>query len=293
MSWSSCKYCGKQIVWAKMPQGHWLPMDPIYDGPHECARSSGSDSSTAHSNGSGWSVFDDRSNLTFVTTCWWCGKQVYFHRNTNGGSVLFDELGPPWLVHICWKQHQHDYRASAAHFEDSLRSLGYDGRFYRSSHKLLSSPDNAKSIVDVYGYVVDNRALYETPQTEVFCAIENSFSPEISQLIVSYGRTNMLPFSLPANDARLIQNFSLIRTSGLWIWRHERWILRLQNLQVLDEQGIVKYELSFPVLALPVQCCVCGNAIRKHELWAFNLEFQIVCESCSWSLGANDLPSKN
>lgn len=31
---------------------------------------------------------------------------MYFHRNENGGCVLFDSLGPPWPIHICWEQHK-------------------------------------------------------------------------------------------------------------------------------------------------------------------------------------------
>jgi hypothetical protein len=53
MSWSTCKYCGDKIVWAQMPGGNWLPMDPEAGGLHECVpfdRSSPSGASTgAHS----------------------------------------------------------------------------------------------------------------------------------------------------------------------------------------------------------------------------------------------------
>lgn len=34
------------------------------------------------------------------TSCPECGQQVYFVRH-NGGSVWFDELGPPWPKHKC------------------------------------------------------------------------------------------------------------------------------------------------------------------------------------------------
>jgi hypothetical protein len=35
------------------------------------------------------------------TTCPKCGEQVFFVRH-NGGSVWFDELGPPWPKHKCF-----------------------------------------------------------------------------------------------------------------------------------------------------------------------------------------------
>lgn len=46
--------------------------------------------------------------ITFKTECWWCGMPVFFHRNDNGGCVLFDRLGPPWPVHPCWQQNKHE-----------------------------------------------------------------------------------------------------------------------------------------------------------------------------------------
>ncbi|MEW8342226.1 MAG: hypothetical protein AB2708_20455 [Candidatus Thiodiazotropha taylori] len=45
-------------------------------------------------------------NYTFSTKCWWCGEAVYFHRNNNGGCVLFESLGKPWPIHSCWEQHK-------------------------------------------------------------------------------------------------------------------------------------------------------------------------------------------
>ena len=50
-----------------------------------------------------------RDQVTFPTSCYWCRETVYFHRNANGGCVLFDELGPPWKVHPCWEQHKTDW----------------------------------------------------------------------------------------------------------------------------------------------------------------------------------------
>ena len=36
--------------------------------------------------------------------CWECGQAVFFHRSPNGGSVLFDALGPPWPIHPCFER---------------------------------------------------------------------------------------------------------------------------------------------------------------------------------------------
>src|SRR5947207_9074394 len=42
------------------------------------------------------------SHVTYVTKCWTCGTQVFFHTNGYGDVVLFDSLGWPWLVHFCY-----------------------------------------------------------------------------------------------------------------------------------------------------------------------------------------------
>lgn len=47
-------------------------------------------------------------SVTFLTECWWCGVSVYFHRDENGGCVLFDELGKPWPVHPCWEENKYE-----------------------------------------------------------------------------------------------------------------------------------------------------------------------------------------
>ena len=47
-------------------------------------------------------------NITYQTLCWTCGKPVFFYRNPNGGCAVFDELGKPWPIHICWLQLRQD-----------------------------------------------------------------------------------------------------------------------------------------------------------------------------------------
>lgn len=34
-------------------------------------------------------------------SCPVCGCAVYFYKSPYGGSVYFDELGPPWPKHVC------------------------------------------------------------------------------------------------------------------------------------------------------------------------------------------------
>lgn len=44
-----------------------------------------------------------------------CGDQVYFYRSSDGGSVYFDELGPPWPKHPCMDNGQ-EFRGDTLSF---------------------------------------------------------------------------------------------------------------------------------------------------------------------------------
>jgi hypothetical protein len=46
-----------------------------------------------------WEYRDD--DFCLPTSCPICGASVYFVRH-NGGSVWFDDLGPPWPKHVCF-----------------------------------------------------------------------------------------------------------------------------------------------------------------------------------------------
>jgi hypothetical protein len=45
------------------------------------------------------------NSVTYKTTCWYCGEEVFFHTNGYGDCVLFDQLGHPWEIHHCWKNY--------------------------------------------------------------------------------------------------------------------------------------------------------------------------------------------
>lgn len=95
------------------------------------------------------------------TLCPICGEEVFFVRH-NGGSVWFDELGPPWTKHECFEQvsasngaqfsHQHlsaissqviGVISSGLYFGklglSSLVFLGTDGRRYEGTSRLSDS----------------------------------------------------------------------------------------------------------------------------------------------------------
>ena len=49
---------------------------------------------------------------TYLINCWWCNQSVFYHTNGNGDSVLFDSLGWPWKVHLCWENYANDNKRS-------------------------------------------------------------------------------------------------------------------------------------------------------------------------------------
>lgn len=48
------------------------------------------------------SVYSQAESFTTPNAnCPVCGESVFYHKSQNGGSVYFDELGPPWPKHPC------------------------------------------------------------------------------------------------------------------------------------------------------------------------------------------------
>jgi hypothetical protein len=57
-------------------------------------------------------LFSSRSYQSYTipnTKCPVCGAFVFFYKSENGGSVFFDELGPPWPKHPCTDNSQYKY----------------------------------------------------------------------------------------------------------------------------------------------------------------------------------------
>lgn len=80
-------------------------------------------------------------SITFFTSCWWCGDDVYFHRNENGGCVLFDELGVPWPVHSCWNENKHEQHDVLLiildNYKKKLRKIRIEDYQYANKSNLL------------------------------------------------------------------------------------------------------------------------------------------------------------
>lgn len=81
--------------------------------------------------------------LTYQTSCWWCGKPVFYHTNGNGDCVLLDELGPPWPIHECWLAH----REATASFLAAEAS-----RVLREGTKLRALQVTPSDVLDARGW---------------------------------------------------------------------------------------------------------------------------------------------
>lgn len=133
-----CRDCGEEIRMARVDGWNWQPFDLDGSGRHECYTNvSTTQLSTLLSPfltpKLGWSI-QDRKTVGYNTHCWLCNAAVYFHRDSNGGCVLLDALGPPWPIHPCWaniKRFLPDYTPTFP--TTALIALGYDGNFYVSS----------------------------------------------------------------------------------------------------------------------------------------------------------------
>ena len=84
---TTCYQCGASISMVETAPNKWEAFDSL--GKHFCNNSSSRS----------WSLRNLGHPFTCTIFCWWCGRQVYYHTNGNGDSVLFDELGKPWPIH--------------------------------------------------------------------------------------------------------------------------------------------------------------------------------------------------
>ncbi|MGI8499955.1 MAG: hypothetical protein ACR2LR_02280 [Hassallia sp.] len=81
-------------------------------------------------------VNEIRDAETYPTKCWWCGDEVFYHTNGFGDSVLFDSLGSPWRVHLCWKNYWNEERLkrkdkNSNSVENSLILRTLDGKQFK------------------------------------------------------------------------------------------------------------------------------------------------------------------
>jgi len=286
MGWSSCKYCGETIVWARMPAGNFLPMDPDAGGLHECVPFDRGASAPA---ARGWTVTDRDGPVTYPTTCWWCGEPVIFHTNGYGDCVLFNrgDLGPPWdeKIHACWKAHVDEQRAALEAIDTELEKTGCNGRFYPIAQEPESGGTDG-SRVSIEGYIADNHALYDEPAPARLAATGQSRSPDLAQVDVADGVGGFLRFLLPTDAAMQLQDYALIRIAGIWR-AHEstsRLIATSYVTQPYRAQA-TGTSLRWKLRRNLKVCHYCHRSLSKRSAWGFDPGFHVECETCSRARG--------
>lgn len=88
---------------------------------------------------------------TYWSRCWLCGEEVFFHTNGYGDFVLFDNLGHPWPIHICWVNHWKDEKARRKAVEDSAEFQKYfDNSKPAEAIKYQSLANAVRGLAGVY-----------------------------------------------------------------------------------------------------------------------------------------------
>lgn len=223
-----------------------------------------------------WSLTDLGGLLTHPTTCWWCGAQVYFHRDENGGCVLFEELGPPWPVHTCWE----DYMRSPqilTKVESELESLGFNGSFYRPQGVRQAKPDSDATQVSISGYVADNHALYQEKRVAQLPSYRHSATIDLVTIEVS-AENKLYPFLVPETYARDIPDFSFVEVRGSWQRRGRRWHLLATALRRIQPAG--RRGAFVTQLVVDSACSVCGRELTLDASWGLDDEGFRECGVC-------------
>jgi len=144
----TCNRCGKQIVF-RYVDGASIPIHPN-------GGCSGDSKSKQKSSTSGYFSLANTGDQqykkacgeakTYLTNCWWCREQVYYHTNGYNDHVLFDPpLGWPWYIHSCWQQHCD----SKKEFERGLRKAGITT--YQPQPMIQSLNTRKRKLIVLYG----------------------------------------------------------------------------------------------------------------------------------------------
>src|SRR5207247_10839 len=109
--------------------------------------------------------------LTRPTRCWWCGADVYFYRDENGGCALFDDLGAPWEVHYCWERHRQERDQVEGHVRQELAHARTDSSRDESRRWFQGRPRTVETSIEVSGYIVGRSPFYSVMSAREFLEV--------------------------------------------------------------------------------------------------------------------------
>lgn len=169
-------------------------------------------STTIHDNSRNNILKSDKyGSITFQTECWWCGDYVFFHRDANGGCVLFDSLGAPWKVHECWLLNKHEHTRVIEHvidiYEQSIVKI-------QKNLKYIESPDEGNELT-FDGYLISYRAdrkIVSKEHTFVELLIGDFFGSYYKVLV-------------PRQYQRKLKWISMVSVTARWAYRGKKNVL--------------------------------------------------------------------
>jgi hypothetical protein len=231
-----------------------------------------------------WDAYNDPLPLTFLTNCWWCGAEVFFHRAYNGGCALFDDLGPPWPVYSCWKEYRHDL-GCRSRIDNDLLQRGFNGRNYVPRRRALTRPVTDDHRVDLKGFVQDNHFLYGPSKVRQLKASSRASSPSLIRVDVTDGRSHALPIYLPLEIARRVHDYAIARVTGKWLQRCSRWILLAKTLELIATKK--DWRGHFRAFDIPdvIACRYCGMPFSPTDKWGIDPELRFECTQCAAARG--------
>jgi hypothetical protein len=279
MSWGTCSYCGQKIIWGNTFNSGYQPFEPDGSGRHQCGSGIEAWSTSSGSRGFGgggrWRLETLGHPLTYPTTCWWCGEMVFFHTNGNGDCVLFDELGWPWQVHICWERHRNSRSSLLSEIENRLREVGYNGLHYTSEapYAKPSKPDKAADVT-LTEYIVGKKVNLESLKI----AFEDNSPTWIEHVIrVKNEHYQVL---IPLADSEKLDDYSIVEVTGQWLKIKNTWLLLIKRLKRSSFPHRTPITIKIIKGEGPLRCSFCGCVLNGERSWGFNARYEIECEFC-------------
>lgn len=282
--WRDCTRCGQKILMTENNYGIWQPLELDGTGRHECF--SGAEDTSYRSPSvpriRSWTLDSLNIPLTFSTTCWWCGADVFFHTNGYGDAVLFDSLGWPWEIHACWEDHQAQQKGSLFTLEKILDEKKYDGRFYKHIGKEILPPaNNLNKLVTISGYIADNHSLYKEPKLLNLFEHDTRDSNLWTKLMVCDEKNNLYPFTLPVSIATQFKDYSFVKISGRWLGIGNNHFLIATKIIETTYPKSVKKNITVTKLRNHLTCYYCGRNIKKTDYFSFDDGMNLECKNCS------------
>ncbi len=153
-------------------------------------------------------LFDRRRHQSYTipnARCPVCGASVFFYKSENGGSVFFDELGPPWPKHPCADNSQYQFYTPTF-----LTNLTQDQRDWEKDGWVPVVVEN-NSKKSSFAYIVER--IDKSSDNRIEIMIYGSEGGELTKkdTLVFFKKTDSQTFMLTAfdlnNNAEVHYNF--------------------------------------------------------------------------------------